>query len=369
MAMRQENILITGGGTGGHISPGIAIYEECINNKIDAHMLVGVRDLKFNYLKHIDEDDLLTYNAPTFTKNIFKIPFFLIKFFCAYRRARRIIRKNDIDHVLGMGGYVSAPALMAAKRMKKKIWLCEQNTVPGKVTSLFAKHAHKIFSTFEDTVNYLKPPVRDRFEVVGNPIRKAVLEAQEKEEAKRAFNLSHCDKIILAIGGSQGAIQINELVLDLRLKYPNEFENIGIIWCTGSLTYDKYKKIVLENKNIGSVYLSPFVENVGTAYRAADIAISRSGSGVMMELAAMELPSILIPYPYAAMDHQTKNADVFARSGAAVKLENSKANADEFAKIIFPILSSRTRLDQMIKACRKEAKPDAAADILKKILG
>ena len=120
---------------------------------------------------------------------------------------------------------------------------------------------------------------------------------------------------------------------------------------------------------MGSIYLSPFVEDVGLAYAASDIAISRSGSGVMMELAALELPSVLIPYPYAADDHQSKNADAFAREGAAVKVESGKADVETFAEVFFSILSSETRIRQMKKACAKVARADAAKTIIDSITG
>jgi UDP-N-acetylglucosamine--N-acetylmuramyl-(pentapeptide) pyrophosphoryl-undecaprenol N-acetylglucosamine transferase len=269
--------------------------------------------------------------------------------------------------VVGMGGYVSAPTLIAARISGRDIYLCEQNTVPGKVTLRFGRRARRIFATFEESANYFRKPVS--MITVGNPIRSKVLSTPDRDTARRMFNLSHCKKVVLLIGGSQGALALNELILNLRTRYAADFGEVGIIWCTGSLSYEKYAKIVRENSAFGSVYISPFIEDMGPAYRAADIAISRSGSGVMMEMAALELPSVLIPYPHAAADHQSKNADAFVKAGAAVKVDQAKAGADDFAPVFFSILKSGARLEAMRMACRKAAKPHAARDILNEICG
>ncbi len=364
----NKSLLITGGGTGGHLSPAIALFEECKSRGIDAYMLIGEKDRKFNYLREVDSDKLISYGAPSFSKNPFMIPFFIIRFFFSVFKAMRIMKRIGADDVVGMGGYVSAPALMAAKFTKRNIFLCEQNTVPGKVTVRFAKKAKYIFGTFDESRDYFKPEIRAKIITAGNPIRKKVLCDMDKNSAKKYFNLGHCSKIVLVIGGSQGALQLNDLIMNLKLNYQSDFSDVGIIWCTGSLSYEKYSKIVKENSKMGSVYISPFVEDVGIAYRAADIAISRSGSGVMMEFAAMELPSVLIPYPYAAADHQNKNADAFASVGAAVKVQSSVAKADTFAPMLFSLISSESRINQMKNACIKAAKLNAAADIIDNII-
>ncbi len=367
--MKIDNVvLIIGGGTGGHISPGIALYEEANRRNIGVKFLAGGRDRRFKYLNDIDKEDLLFYSAPKLTRNIFKLPFFVLSFLWALLHIRYIVKKHGITDVVGMGGYVSAPALLSLARSGIRLWLCEQNTVPGKVTSMFARHAVKIFTTFDDTKDYIREDYRTKIECVGNPVRKRVLPEIPKEEARRRFNMEQCDKVILAIGGSQGARQISELVLELKMTYQKQFRQIGIIWSTGADYYEHYCSIIHSDDKQGFVYLSPFIEDVGVAYNAADIAISRSGSGVMMELAAMKLPSILIPYPYAAMDHQNKNADVFDRSGAAIKVTGDKVTAAYIGPMIFDILGSETRLRQMQRKCAQEARIHAAEDILNAIV-
>ena len=141
---------------------------------------------------------------------------------------------------------------------------------------------------------------------------------------------------------------------DLKKAYPHEFKNIGIIWSTGDYSFDEYKNKSQTEVEAGSVYISPYIKRVGKAYRACDISISRSGAGVMMELAAAGVPSILIPYPYAAMDHQSKNADSFAAAGAAVKITDEDAVAEKVAPVLFDLLNSPRKLKAM-SDCAKQA--------------
>lgn len=366
--MNSKTILIVGGGTGGHISPGVALYEEFRAAGVDVFFLTGKKDARFSSLKDVAADDLLYYRAPSFSRNVVKLPFFVLGFIAAVMKAWFVIRTRGIAAVIGMGGYVSAPALIAARIAGIRLYLCEQNTVPGKVTSFFAKHAGAIFTTFESTRDYMKKDMHDRLVLAGNPIRKKVLGAPDRESARRAFNLRHCKKVILAIGGSQGALTINELVLGLKAGFPGEFKDVGIIWSTGDLSYEKYKQAVQRTGDAGSLYLSPFIDEVGAAYMASDIAISRSGSGVMVELAAMGIPSILIPFPYAAMDHQDKNADEFVKAGASVKIANADAVPEKVQPVLSELLANPTRLARMSARAREVAKPDAAAVVVKSVL-
>ena len=362
----SKNILIVGGGTGGHISPGLALFEKLSEDgSMNPLFLTGKSDLRFSTFADLDSGKLFTYNAPALTRNPFKIPSFILKFIRAVIRVKRLIRKRNISAVIGMGGYVSAPALAAAGMSGTPYFLCEQNSVPGKVTVKFEKKCRRVFSTFAESADYLKFP--EKFVHCGNPIRNSVLVSANKTEAKKAFHLGHCSKIILVIGGSQGAVRLNELTLGLKKKYPHEFKNVGIIWSTGDLSFEEYRNRSQSETDAGSVYISPYIKRVGKAYSACDIAISRSGAGVMMELAAAGVPSILIPYPYAAMNHQDKNADAFVKAGAAVKIKDSDAFAEKVAPVLFELLSHPRRLKDMAENARRAAMTDAADIIVKNI--
>jgi UDP-N-acetylglucosamine--N-acetylmuramyl-(pentapeptide) pyrophosphoryl-undecaprenol N-acetylglucosamine transferase len=364
--VNRKSVLIAGGGTGGHISPGIAIYEEFKKNGVKCIFLAGKKDMGYASLGEIAADDLIFYGAPTLTRNIFKLPSFVLKFMSAVWKTKDIIKKYNIGAVIGMGGYVSAPALMAAKSRNIPIFLCEQNSVPGKVTRSFEKHAVCVFGTFNDAVQYLK--FKDKYMKVGNPIREKVMKTVSKEEAKKAFHLSQSKKVVLIIGGSQGAVTLNELALGLKKNNADDLRDVGFIWSTGDFSYARYMEKIQSGMNRGQMYISPFIDKVGLAYRACDLAISRAGAGVMVELAALGVPSILIPYPHAAADHQNKNADEFVREGAAVKVKNEDAVIEKFTPVFFKVLGDQRRLAKMSECALAVARPDAASSIVKEII-
>ncbi|HOP63765.1 MAG TPA: UDP-N-acetylglucosamine--N-acetylmuramyl-(pentapeptide) pyrophosphoryl-undecaprenol N-acetylglucosamine transferase [Spirochaetota bacterium] len=362
----SKNILIIGGGTGGHISPGIALYEKLKEDgSLNPFFLTGITDMRFSSISDIETDKLYTYNPPALTRNPFKLPFFIIKFIKAVFRSMRIISRNRIDAVVGMGGYASAPALIAAKIKKVPMFLCEQNSVPGKVTLKMEKNCSLIFGTFAESTEYLKFP--EKFIQAGNPIRNNVLMQISKEEARKTFHLGHCETIVFVVGGSQGAVRLNKLILGLKKAYPREFKNIGVIWSTGDYSFNEFKERAHRELDAGSLYISPYIKRVGTAYRACDICISRSGAGVMMELAAAGVPSILIPYPYAADNHQEKNADAFVTAGAAVKVKDQDAVPEKIAPMFFEILGDKKRLKRMSDCAKQAAKTDSADIIVKHI--
>ena len=364
--MKDSTILITGGGTGGHISPGLALYEEIKKRNRSVFFLAGKKDRRFSYLNDIAPEDLFFYNAPSLTHNPLKLPGFILFFIVSILKARKLIKSNNVNAVIGMGGYVSAPALLAARMLKVPLYLCEQNSVPGKVTRRFEKYAEKIYGTFSGATDYLNE--KEKYVHAGNPIRKKVMTTMSREEARKIFHLGASKKVILAIGGSQGAMKVNELILGLKKTYSDEMKDIGIIWSTGNLSYDRFKEQVHKEIDGGAIYLSPFIEKVGCAYAACDVAISRSGSGVMMELAAMGIPSILIPYPYAAMDHQEMNAEDFSRSGAAIKISNADAVPEKVGPVLLELLKNDRNFGRMKENALRAARPDAAAVIVDDII-
>ncbi len=362
----EKSVLIVGGGTGGHISPGIALYEAFNKRNVAAYMLVGKRDKRFTSLEDVQENKLLLYNAPPLTKNIFKLPFFIINFVRAILYAKKVMKRLNTRAIIGMGGYVSAPALLAARMKKIPVYLCEQNTVPGKVTARFERSAKAIFGTFAITEKYLRNKVV--YSVLGNPIRDIVFTSKSKEEAKKRFHLSHHKYVILVIGGSQGALSVNNLLFEINKRYPDELKQYGIIWSTGSYSYEIFKQKVQNEMDAGSVYISPFINEIGDAYKVCDVAISRSGSGVMVELAAMGIPSILIPYPHAAANHQEINADAFVDEGAAIKVNQNDELVENVITALNSLLKNPRALKDMSQQCLSVAKKDAAQNIAAHII-
>lgn len=358
-------VLISGGGTGGHIMPGIALYEELKSKGYEVFLLVGTGDVKFSSLNSVE--NIQVYNAPTMWKNIVNFPVFTIRFISAMLWTMKFIAKNNIAAVIGMGGYVSAPSLVAAMIKKIPIYLCEQNVVPGMVTNFFAKRARAIFTTFEATTTYFDVESTGKIVHAGNPIRKQVLTPVEKDIALKRFNMIHCKKVILVIGGSQGALKLNEITYDMLVSYPDRFADVGIIWSTGTYSYQQFKEKLHTIKH-ASIYLAPYITDVENSYAACDIAISRAGAGVMMELAAWGIPSILIPYPFAAKDHQKKNAQEFVKAGAAEMINNSDATAQVVATLLFDLLDNETLLRKMGAKAKSIATHNAAEIIINYII-
>ena len=366
--MKDIRILIAGGGTGGHLIPGIALYEEFKAKGIDTAVLTGKNDVKSSALNDVEKKDIFSYSARTLSWNILKFLLFIISFIISFLKSIFIVRNRKYSAVIGMGGYVSAPALLAGIVLKVPIFLCEQNTRPGKVTLLFARYAEKIFTTFDESAAYFKDDKRAKILSAGNPIRKNVLSHASKDEAKNFFNLKHSKRIILVIGGSQGALQINELFFEMKKIYYDELKDVGVIWSTGAYSYKRFAKELQSVKLDGSIYLSPFIDKVGLAYRASDIAISRSGAGVIMELAAAGVPSILIPYPYAADNHQDANAEVFHKSGASVKISSNEATPEFAGKKLIDMLNNGAQLSRMSKKALEISKINASKDIVERIV-
>jgi UDP-N-acetylglucosamine--N-acetylmuramyl-(pentapeptide) pyrophosphoryl-undecaprenol N-acetylglucosamine transferase len=358
----KGTVLISGGGTGGHIMPGIALYEEFKSQGYNPILLVGTDDVKFSSLNTVE--NVQTYNAPTMWKNIFNLPAFTIRFIVALTWTMRFITKNDVAAVIGMGGYVSAPSLVAALLKKIPVYLCEQNVVPGMVTSFFAKKAKAIFTTFEATAAYFDIEMAHSIIHAGNPLRKHLLKQVEKEAALKRFNMMHCKKVILVIGGSQGALKLNELMYDMLTQFPESFTDTGIIWSTGTYSYEQFKEKLQNVTHRASIFLAPYILDVENSYAACDIAISRAGAGVLMELAAWGVPALLIPYPYAAKDHQKKNALEFVKAGAAELVENSEAKAQNVAPVLFDLLDNETLLARMSAKAKSLARINAAQDIV-----
>lgn len=363
--MDTLKLAIAGGGTGGHISPGVALYEELRSMDAEVLYIASKRDTRFETLDAIEEGDLLRYAGPQFTKNPIKLPLFIFRFATSVLKSLRYFRKRKITAVVGMGGYVSAPALAAAWISSRMIYLCEQNTVPGMVTRLFEKRAGAVFATFEKQQDYMKMP--EKMVYTGNPTRVSTRTQISQAEARRSFNLSHVRHVVLIIGGSQGAASMNELVYKMKETYSSELRDVGFIWSTGSFSYEKYRDALNTSLNDGSIYLSPFISRVGDAYQAADIAISRSGAGVMMELAQAALPSILIPFPHAAMDHQRINAQVFADAGASFLLDQKSATPEILFTMLQELIYNGRKRSEMSDRARAASIPDAAKRVARYI--
>ena len=328
---RTYKIILSGGGTGGHIYPAIAIANELKLRFPDAEFLfVGAKDrmemekvpqagyeIKGLWISGIQRQ--LTW------KNL-KFPFKLIS---SLWNARKIVKAFKPDVAIGTGGFASGPLLQIAAANKIPYLIQEQNSYPGITNKMLAKKAQKICVAYDGLERFFP---KDKIIKTGNPVRKGLLDVETKTiEAKNFFDLKHGKYTLLVLGGSLGSRRINQLI-EKKLDFL-DMQNVQIIWQCGKLYYSQYK--IYNNTNNVQVY--EFLNNMDFAYAAADIVISRAGASSVSELCIVGKPVIFVPSPNVAEDHQTKNAMAIVDKDAAMIIKEEDLDADfenKFSQLI-----------------------------------
>jgi len=317
---KTRRIILAGGGTGGHIFPAIAIANALRKLAPGTDILfVGARG-KMEMEKvpqagyPVKGLEIAGFNRSSLFRNI-GLPFKLIK---SFRQVRSILREFRPDAVVGVGGYSSFPVVRQAQAKNIKTFIHESNSFAGKSNMLLGKRATVIF-TASDGMEKFFP--REKILVTGNPVRKNIVDATvSRTDAAGYFGLDAGRKTVLAIGGSLGARSINEAIA----KHIDAFEQNGLqlIWQTGKTTVDRFRPLQEGRRNI---WIGDFITDMSRAYGAADMIVSRSGSTVY-ELCVVGKPAILVPYPFAAEDHQTANAMNLVRKKAAIMIPDAEAD-------------------------------------------
>jgi UDP-N-acetylglucosamine--N-acetylmuramyl-(pentapeptide) pyrophosphoryl-undecaprenol N-acetylglucosamine transferase len=367
-------ILFTGGGTGGHIFPIIAVSREI-------RKIYQEKNLQFFYIGPRDEfSQILLSQEGIKVKEIMagKIRRYLgwksgfKNFIDLFVRIPIGIFQSFIyvfylapDLIFSKGGYGSIPGVIAGFLLKTPIFLHESDVAPGISNRFLSRLASAIFVSFPDT-EYFKP---SKMILVGNPIRREMLESP-KEEAQEFFKLTGEKPIIFILGGSQGAQRINDEIFEILADLLKEFE---IIHQVGQKNFKQLRaeaKVVVPKELEKYYHIFPFLkeEELKKAYSVADLIIARAGSGTIFEIAAWSKPSILIPLPEAAQNHQVKNAYAFSQNGACLVLEEPNFTSHFFLEKLKYLFSSPEDLDKMAKAAKKFARPLAANKIAQEIL-
>ena len=255
---------------------------------------------------------------------------------------------------IGSGGYVAGPAIWGASVMGAKIILMESNSYPGVTTRLLEKYADEVHITFEDSKKYLRHP--EKIKLTGNPVR-SELGKTNKSDALKYFGLDENKFTILILGGSLGAQSINDAVANCLEDL--EKNNFQIIWQTGKNYYDNYKKF-----NFTSVKILDFIDDMNKAYSACDLLVARAGATTIAELSVLGIPSILIPSPHVAENHQYYNAKSLADNGAAVLIKDSELK-DSLKNEILNLAKDKNLLKSLSENAKKIARPNAANEIAK----
>ncbi|MDL2230814.1 undecaprenyldiphospho-muramoylpentapeptide beta-N-acetylglucosaminyltransferase [Bacteroidales bacterium OttesenSCG-928-L19] len=365
---KKRRFIISGGGTGGHIFPALAIANRIKKELPDCEILFIGANGKME-MQRIPEAgyeivglDIYGISRDFSLKGIasnLKLPFRWRK---SIRKVKRIIKEFAPDVVIGVGGFASAPALKAATSLGIPTLIQEQNSCPGVSNKMLAGKVDKICVAYEGLEKHFP---QEKIVMSGNPVREAILNIEDKsDEAYSFFGLEKNKKTILVVGGSLGARAINEAIA----QNLDEIEKSGVqlIWQTGELFYRNISPELLQRQN-KRIKIMPFIKEMGKAYSVADIIISRAGAIAIAELMIVGKPVILVPFPYAAEDHQTKNARALSDRDAAILIHDHEAK-EKILPALMQLIKDESKQHQMKTNIKAMAQPDAIEVILKEVL-
>ena len=360
---KKLKVLMSGGGTGGHIFPAVAIAQEIQKRFPDAEFLFMGANGKMEMEKvpqagfKIEGLNIAGFDRGNLLANI-NLPFKVIS---SLLKARKIIKEFQPDFAVGTGGFASGPALFIAARMGIPTFIQEQNSLPGKTNIFNAKKAKTVFTSYPNMEKFFHG-TKTLF--LGNPIRKNIItDIIDSDLAKEKLGLEKGKLTILSVGGSLGSRTLNngwkENINQVLEK------NYQLIWQTGKLDY---KNILEETKDIHSrnIQIVEFIKNMEMAYSAADVIVSRAGAIAISELAIAKKPVLLVPFPFAAEDHQTKNAQTLVEKNAAKMVKDTEMK-EKFWNTLSEICENEDLRTEMAQNLEFFAKPKATEEIVNEI--
>lgn len=356
-------MIISGGGTGGHIFPAVAIANTFRERHPDAQILfVGAKGrMEMTRVPEAGYEIIGLWISGLQRKLTLSNLMFPLKVIVSFLKARSIVKKYKPHAVIGTGGYASGPIMMAATHFKIPSVIQEQNSFAGLTNKQVAGKVNKVCVAYDGMERYFP---KDKIVLTGNPVRKDILSAESKrDQALNHFGLDGKTKTLLIIGGSLGARTINESILQGMEKLVDA--QIQMIWQTGKGYYDLYKS-QLGKYDLKKIRVHDFVREMDLAYAAADVVISRSGALAVSELCIAKKACILVPSPNVAEDHQTKNAMSLVEKDAALIVPDKEASSvlvEEAMKLLF----DEQRANKLRENIAKLARPDATRDIVNEI--
>ena len=361
---KELRVIISGGGTGGHIFPAVSIANAVKALRPDAKILF-VGALGRMEMQRVPAAGYEIKGLPICgfdRKNLLKNFKVLYKIWKSQRMAKQIIKDFKPQVAVGVGGYASGPTLNKAAAMGVPCLIQEQNSYAGVTNKLLAKKAAKICVAYEGMERFFPA---DKIILTGNPVRQALLDtAITREEAIKTFGLDPAKKTILLVGGSLGARTINESVLQ-HLDLVKDTD-VQFIWQTGKYYSAEIAKR-LEGQNIPNLVVTDFITDMGAAYKAADLVISRAGASSISEFCLIGKPVILVPSPNVAEDHQTKNALALANRDAAIYVKDAEAPTT-LLELAVKTVNDEKKLKSLSENVLKLALPDSADIIAKEVI-
>lgn len=356
--MNLERVIISGGGTGGHIYPAIAIAKSIQQHFPNCAILfIGAKGrMEMEKVPQAGFEihglTIAGFNRKSLVKNV-SLP---LKVFNSLFGVRSILRKFNPQVVIGVGGYASGPTLKMAQWMKIPTVIQEQNSFPGKTNLLLAKKAFAIAVAYDGMERFFP---KEKLVLTGNPVRTDILDWRNKKSEGYAFyRLDASKKTVLIMGGSLGAKTLNESVLK-QLNTIEKRDDIQVIWQCGTTNFSQ-----LQERSIPiNVHLLPFIEKMDLAYAVADVIVSRAGATSISELSLVAKPTILVPSPNVSEDHQTKNAMALVQKEAAVMVSDAEAS-EQLWNRIFTLLDDEKMGERMSDSLSRFAKPNATHEIV-----
>lgn len=351
----KSSLVIACGGTGGHLFPGLAVAEEWTARGGEVLLLISE--------KKIDQEAARKYPqyrfemVPAIAKPAtfsLKMLSFLAKLWSTKGRCGELLKEFKADAVLGMGGFTSLPPCWAAKRAGLPAFVHDSNALPGKANRLTSKFCRKVFIGMEPAKAFF--PGMDVVQT-GTPVRAEMCRLPGRKDAAAKFGLDPSKPTLLVTGGSQGARRLNSLV---AMAFPDFPKGTQVLHIAGPLDE---ARVAQEVGELHGYRVIGFCDDMPSAYAASDAVLSRSGASSMTELSFLGLPSILVPFPYAADDHQTRNAEVFEKAGAAFLEPEGVLDATKLAARVTSLMSDLQTRERMAQAARSLAVPDAAARV------
>ena len=354
-------VAIACGGTGGHLFPGLAVAEELLIRGCEVQLLISPKEVDQQAVKSAFGLKVVTLPAVAMTRGqLFQ---FAAGFWNSYRAARRLFRERPPQAVLAMGGFTSAPPVLAGRACGAATFLHESNTIPGKANRWLAHVVDQAFVGFPSAAGRLH---HANILATGTPVRPQFQPA-DPASSRMALGLSATRPVLLVMGGSQGARGINELAIAALPHLLRTAPELQFIHLTGAQDFEKTQAAYQQQQNAKAI-VRPFLTEMELALGAATVAVSRSGASSLAECAAMRLPSILIPYPAAADNHQFHNARAFTDADAALLLEQRGATGEQFAAQVLRLLTDKAAHTAMADKLTRWHAPHAAELIAEKML-
>ncbi|WP_035651765.1 undecaprenyldiphospho-muramoylpentapeptide beta-N-acetylglucosaminyltransferase [Flavobacterium sp. ASV13] len=358
--MTKYKFILSGGGTGGHIYPAIAIANELKLQFPDAEFLfVGAKDkMEMQKVPQAGYEIKGLWIAGLQRKLTLQNMMFPLKLASSLLESRRIIKKFKPNVVIGTGGFASGPLLQAAGGAGIPTVIQEQNSFPGITNKLLSKKANAICVAYKNLERFFPA---DKIVLTGNPVRQDLIDIESKrDEAITFYGLDPNKKTLLVLGGSLGARRINQLIEKELQNFLSQ--DVQVIWQCGKLYFEDYKKY-----NQPNVKVVDFIERMDFVYAAADVIISRAGASSVSELCIVGKPVIFIPSPNVAEDHQTKNAQAIVDAKGAILLKESELD-NEFSIVFEALLKDEGKQKQLSSNIKKLAMPKATQDIVAEIV-